>query len=80
MPDSQEKLDSLERVGRAAGDLLQQQMQEIATLRTALRNLERAATEVARYGAQTGPQWTKLSGALISARLAMEATDGKHDA
>lgn len=44
---------------------------EAQILRRALERLERAAAEVSRYGAQTGPQWSKLSGALISARVAM---------
>jgi hypothetical protein len=37
----------------------------------ALTNLERAASEVARYGAQTGTQWTRLNSALIRARAAL---------
>ena len=37
-------------------------------LRTALADLEKAATEVARYGAQTGPQWSRLTIASLTAR------------
>lgn len=41
-------------------------------MKEALFQLERAASEVARYGAQTGPQWTWLSSALIQARAALK--------
>lgn len=42
-------------------------------LREALVNLEKAASEVSRYGAQTGPQWSRLSIALLKARSALSA-------
>jgi len=41
------------------------------TLREALEVLEKAATQVSRYGAQTGPQWPALTTALIKARAAL---------
>lgn len=50
------------------------QAQENARLRAALKALERASAEVSRRGAQTGPQWPKLSFALISARAALGGT------
>ena len=40
-----------------------------------LGDLERAASAVHRKGAVTGPQWSRLSGSLISARAALN-TDG----
>jgi hypothetical protein len=40
-------------------------------LLSALVDLERSATLVARYGAQTGTQWSKLSSSLILTRAAM---------
>lgn len=38
----------------------------------ALKHLDRAATEVIRYGAQTGPQWTRITAASIKARAALQ--------
>lgn len=43
----------------------------VSDLLVALERLERAATEVARYGAQTGPQWPVLTVALLYARSAI---------
>jgi len=40
-------------------------------LLTALRELERASSRCSQLGAQTGPQWLKLSGAILSARAAL---------
>jgi hypothetical protein len=45
-----------------------------ATLRRALQRLETAATEVKRLGAVTGPQWSRLSDAIIRARVALATT------
>lgn len=42
----------------------------------ALRNLERASTEVSRLGATTGPQWPRLTGSLISARALLSRIEG----
>lgn len=39
--------------------------------RNALVALEKAASEVSRQGAVTGPQWTRLSIAILSARAAI---------
>lgn len=36
---------------------------------TRLSELERAATEVNRLGARTGPQWSRLGAALLHARV-----------
>lgn len=48
-------------------------------LLAALENLEQASGHVHRYGAQIGPQWTKLAAALINARAAitLATTDGR---
>lgn len=52
---------------------------EVATLRAsdvrmreAVTDLEKAATEVARYGAQAGPQWSRLTVANLRARAALQ--------
>ena len=52
---------------------------ELATLRAsearlseALLGLEKAATEVSRYGAQTGSQWSRLTVANLRARAALQ--------
>ena len=47
----------------------------LATAREALATIERASSEVSRLGAQTGPQWPKLTSALISSRAALAAID-----
>lgn len=39
----------------------------------ALRDLESAASTTARYGATTGPQWSRLAGSLIKARAALKS-------
>jgi len=53
---------------------------ENARLRGALVGLTKAAAEVSKHGAQTGPQWVKLTAAVIGAkstlRLLSKATDG----
>ena len=46
-------------------------------LREALTNLEKAASEVSRRGAQTGSQWSRLSVALLKARVALSAGEPK---
>lgn len=43
-----------------------------ARMREALTGLEKAATEVSKYGAQTGPQWTRLTVANLRARAALQ--------
>ena len=45
------------------------------TLQAALERLVREAGEVSRLGAVTGSQWTRLAGALISARAALAAAN-----
>ena len=40
-------------------------------LTSALEKLEKASSEVARLGAVTGQQWTRLSIALLGARSAI---------
>lgn len=42
-----------------------------ARLREALLGLEKAATEVSRYGAQTGSQWSRLTVANLRALAAL---------
>lgn len=41
-------------------------------LEAALQALEKASSEVSRRGAETGPQWTKLTVALLQARAALK--------
>lgn len=43
-------------------------------LLTALRELERASSRVSDLGATAGPQWIKLTGAILSARSALKLT------
>lgn len=47
-------------------------------LRAALDSLVKAATEVNRYGAQTGSQWTHLGVALLKARAALAPKEPPH--
>jgi hypothetical protein len=46
---------------------------KVAALVEAAEALDRAASEVARYGAQTGSQWTRLSIASLKFRAALAA-------
>lgn len=41
--------------------------------------LEKAASEVSLRGAETGPQWTKLTIALLSARAFIAKWENRHD-
>lgn len=41
--------------------------------------LEKAASEVSRRGAETGPQWTKLTIALLAARAFIEKWETRHE-
>ena len=45
---------------------------EVARLRDALTALDKAASEVARRGAETGPQWAKLTIASLKARAVLQ--------
>ena len=47
----------------------------LESAREALATIERASSEVSRLGAQAGPQWPKLTSALISSRAALAAID-----
>lgn len=52
---------------------------KVGRLVDAMKALEKAAAEVSRRGAETGPQWTKLTVALLQARAALtqkDRTDG----
>lgn len=42
-----------------------------------LRKLTKAANEVSRCGATTGPQWTALTMALLSAKAALARATGE---
>lgn len=53
---------------------MNEEAEPAATLRRALGRLEQAATEVSRLGAVTGPQWPKLTDALLRARVALLTT------
>lgn len=48
----------------------------VAALVEALEALDRAVSEVTRYGAQTGSQWTRLSIASLKFRAALTAFKG----
>ena len=41
---------------------------EVARFKEALRDLYKAAGEVSRWGATTGPQWSKLTVALLKSK------------
>ena len=47
---------------------------EVEKLRGALEGLEKASSEVSRRGAETGPQWSKLTIAILQARAALTET------
>ena len=44
---------------------------QVGALREQLAGLEKAASEVSRRGAVTGPQWTKLTIAILATRAAL---------
>lgn len=46
----------------------------VEKLREALVNLDKAASEVARLGAVTGPQWSRLTIASLQSRAAIKET------
>lgn len=41
----------------------------------ALKTLDHAVTEIIRYGAQTGPQWSRLTSASLKARATLKEDD-----
>jgi hypothetical protein len=49
---------------------------QLAEARAGLEKLQRAAGEVSRQGAVTGPQWTRLNIALLSARATLAKIGG----
>jgi uncharacterized protein YoxC len=59
----QERIDALEA--------------EVARLRLALTELDKAASVVSSRGAQTGPQWSKLAIASLRARVALAHGEAK---
>lgn len=65
-------LDDVQPANGAAPD---KQQDLVETLQSALEKLVREAGEVSRLGAVTGSQWTRLAGALISARAALAAAN-----
>jgi hypothetical protein len=50
--------------------------ERLAEARAGLENLQSAAGEVSRQGAVTGPQWTRLNIALLSARATLAKIGG----
>lgn len=50
---------------------------EVARKGAALRGLERVATEVKKMGAELGPQWLRLTAALVCARAALAPIPAK---
>jgi len=49
---------------------------QLAESRAGLEKLQNAAGEVSRQGAVTGPQWTRLNIALLSARATLAKIGG----
>lgn len=84
MSDILEKLENWERVypedyDKSDGHLYVEAADEIERLRAALRDLDKAASDVARHGAQTGPQWSKLTIAILKAREALIDKGERHE-
>lgn len=52
---------------------------KVGRLVDAMKALEKAAAEVSRRGAETGPQWTKLTVALLQARATLTQKDRTND-
>ena len=52
---------------------------KVGRLVDAMKALEKAAAEVSRRGAETGPQWTKLTVALLQARATLTQKDRTDD-
>lgn len=50
----------------------------VAGLRDKLSGLEKAASEVSRRGAETGPQWSKLTSAILFARAALASAPAQN--
>ena len=57
---------------RALSTALTEARAENERLREVLEHLDKAASEVARRGAETGPQWSKLTIASLKARAALQ--------
>jgi len=59
---------------------LEAERAKVARLVLGFGQLDKAASEVARYGAQTGPQWSRLTMASLSARaLLASIKDNSHE-
>ena len=59
-----------------AADRIEALQSQLAEARAGLEKLQSAAGEVSRQGAVTGPQWTRLNIALLSARATIAKTGG----
>jgi hypothetical protein len=59
-----------------AADRIEQLVATNEDLTDAFASLEKAASDVARRGAQIGPQWTKLTIALLVARATLAEIKG----
>lgn len=64
--------DRAEAHAEAAEAEIEGLLARVKSLDDALRKLDKAASEVARYGAQTGPQWSNLTIASLKARAALK--------
>jgi hypothetical protein len=69
-------LDRADRADRAEAELAAARAAQ-GKLRDALLKMNKAAGEVARMGAVTGPQWTRLNIALLNGRAALDMGDTK---
>lgn len=72
---SADRIEALLRKNDNLFDLAQQEHSRAERLVDAMKALEKAAAEVSRRGAETGPQWTKLTVALLQARAALTQKD-----
>jgi hypothetical protein len=62
-----------------AADRIQELEAKLAKAVEKFAALEKAASDVARRGAETGPQWTKLTIALLAARTTLAELKGQAD-
>ena len=61
----------------AAADRIEALEAKLAKVVQKFAALEKAASDVARRGAETGPQWTKLTIALLAARATLAEIKGE---
>ena len=71
------KLKTSEEIGRAFEEDAGQLREKLAKAVEKFATLEKAASDVASRGAETGPQWTKLTIALLAARAILAEIKGE---